>query len=177
MGSNINKGENYIIHAYKHDGNVHRSWDEAVFLDEIGEFLVFANNQALVTESDGRVWETKEPAVLFFSKHNWFNIIAQLKKKGITFYCNIASPFVIENKVIKYIDYDLDLRVYSNNFYKVLDRGEYKYHKDLMNYSDDLDFILKKELEDLISMAKEKKFPFDKNMVFEYYEEYKSLNS
>ena len=172
---NINKGENYLIHSYKHDGKIHRSWDEAVFIEETDDFLIFVNNKCAVTESDGRVWRTKEPAVIFFSKKNWFNIIAQLKKSGVTFYCNIASPYIIEDNVIKYIDYDLDLRVYPNNYYKILDRGEYKYHKKLMNYSDKLDYILKKELDYLISMSKNGDFPFDKNYIFGYYEVYNSL--
>jgi hypothetical protein len=25
-------GKKYLIHAYKHDGKIHRSWDEAVLL-------------------------------------------------------------------------------------------------------------------------------------------------
>lgn len=44
-----------------------------------------------------------------FFKDRWFNIIGQLKDYGIYFYCNIATPTLIDNKVIKYIDYDLDL--------------------------------------------------------------------
>ena len=34
-------GDNYIIHCYKHDGNIHRSWDEAVLLDINKDYLVF----------------------------------------------------------------------------------------------------------------------------------------
>ena len=44
----------------------------------------------------------------------------------------MASPFIIEENTIKYIDYDLDLRVFPDGSFKVLDRGEYKYHKNLI---------------------------------------------
>ena len=30
---NIKKGDKLQIQCYKHDGNIHRSWDEAVVLD------------------------------------------------------------------------------------------------------------------------------------------------
>ena len=71
---------------------------------------------------------------MFFYKNRWFNIIGQLKDYGIYFYCNIATPYVIDENVIKYIDYDLDLRVFPDGSFKVLDRGEYNYHKNKMNY-------------------------------------------
>ena len=77
-----------------------------------------------VTESDGRTWRTKEPAVLYFYYKDWYNIIGQYKKTGIYFYCNIATPALIDNRIIKYIDYDLDLRVFNDGAFKILDRNQ-----------------------------------------------------
>ena len=167
-----NIGEKLIIHSYKHDGKIHRSWDEAVMLDDCDEYMVFGNNKTKVTESDGRTWHTKEPAILFFFKNKWYNIIGQYKKNGIYYYCNIASPFVIEEKTIKYIDYDLDLRVFPDGSFKVLDRGEYKYHKKKMNYSDEIDMVLKSELTKLIELARSKTGPFDRVLIEDYYRKY-----
>ena len=105
----------------------------------------------------------------------WFNIIVQYKKNGIYYYCNMASPYIIEDNTIKYIDYDLDLRVFPDGSFKVLDRGEYKYHKQLMNYSDDIDFILKQELTELINMVRNKEMAFKPKAVDKYYKEYISI--
>ena len=169
------KGEKLIIHSYKHDGNIHRSWDEAVLLDEKEDYLVFGNEKTKVIESDGRVWKTKEPAILFFYKKHWYNVIGQCKRDGIYYYCNIASPFIIESNTIKYIDYDLDLRVFPDGSFKVLDRGEYNYHKNKMNYSDDIDKILKDELTILIEKARNKEAPFKKEIIEKYHDEYQAL--
>lgn len=171
----IFEGEKFIIHSYKHDGSIHRAWDEAVLLDEFDDYLVFGNEKTKVTESDGRSWKTKEPAVLFFYKDKWYNIIGQCKKDGIYYYCNIASPFILEDKTIKYIDYDLDLRVFADGSFKVLDRSEYNYHKAKMHYSDKIDQILKSELTDLIELAKTRSGPFDHEIVKKYYEKYDNL--
>ncbi len=168
-------GKRYIIHSYKHDGSIHRSWDEAVLLDETEDYMVFGNERTLVTESDGRTWKTKEPAIIYFYKKNWFNVIGQCKKDGIYYYCNIASPFVIEGYTIKYIDYDLDLRVFPDNAFKILDRGEYNYHKSKMNYSSDLDSILKSELTILINKCKNSEEPFDRNAINNYHNIYSKL--
>lgn len=172
---NIKIGEKLEIHCYKHNGHLHRQWDEAVLLDKKDNYMVFGNNKTTVIDSDGKVWKTKEPAIMFFFKDRWFNIIGQLKDYGIYFYCNIATPFLIDDKVIKYIDYDLDLRVFPNGSFKILDRMEYKFHKKQMHYSNRLDFILKYELGNLISMVREKEIPFDKVTVEEYYKIYKEI--
>ena len=152
------EGEKLIIHSYKHDGNIHRSWDEALLIEETDEYIVFGNEKTKVIESDGRSWKTKEPAVLFFYKNSWYNIIGQCKKDGIYYYCNIASPFIIESNTIKYIDYDLDLRVFPDGSFKVLDRGEYNYHKSKMKYSEEIDSIVKDELTNLIEKVRKKEY-------------------
>ena len=169
------EGEKLIIHSYKHDGNIHRSWDEALLIEETDEYIVFGNEKTKVIESDGRSWKTKEPAVLFFYKNSWYNIIGQCKKDGIYYYCNIASPFIIESNTIKYIDYDLDLRVFPDGSFKVLDRCEYNYHKSKMKYSEEIDSIVKDELTNLIEKVRKKEFPFNSEIIEKYHKQYEEL--
>lgn len=168
-------GENYQIQCYKHNGKIHRSWNEAVLLDIQKEYLVFGNQKTQVTESEGSAWKTKEPAVMYFFKDCWFNIIAQLKKDGIYYYCNIATPYIIEDGTIKYIDYDLDLRIFPTGEYKILDRLEYKYHKKIMNYSEDLDKVITNGLEELIQLYKKQAIMFDAAQNQKYYQKYVKL--
>ena len=168
-------GKKYEIHSYKHDGKIHRSWDEAVLLGVHDKYLIFGNEKTKVTESDGRTWRTKEPAVLYFFYKDWYNVIGQYKKTGIYYYCNIASPFIIEEGTIKYIDYDLDLRVFTEGSFKVLDRGEYKYHKNLMNYPESIDKILKSELTHLIDTVRKKEGAFKPGTIEHYYDMYSKL--
>ncbi|MBR4261914.1 MAG: DUF402 domain-containing protein [Bacilli bacterium] len=172
---NLRKGEKLIIHSYKHNGCIHRAWDEAIFIEETPDYLVFGNDKTRVTESDGRKWKTKEPAIIYFFKNSWFNIIGQLKNNGIYYYCNIASPYIIEEGAIKYIDYDLDLRVFPDKSYKILDKGEYKYHKSKMKYSDELDKILTSELNKLIELNKNNHEIFDHDKLLEYHKMYEEL--
>lgn len=158
---NICIGDKYQIQCYKHDGKIHRAWDEAVVLDVQKDYLVFGNNKTKVTEAQGTWWKTKEPAVMYFFKNEWYNIIAQLKKDGVYYYCNIATPFIIEEGTIKYIDYDLDLRVFPNGEYKILDQLEYDYHKRMMNYNQDLDKVVNQAMLDLIDKYKRHDSMFD----------------
>lgn len=170
--TNLKIGDKLQIQCYKHDGKIHRAWDEAIVLDIKRDYIVFGNNKTLVTESEGNKWKTKEPAIMYFFKNKWFNIISQLKKDGIYYYCNIATPFIIEDNTIKYIDYDLDLRIFPSKEYKILDRLEYKYHKQKMNYSDELDEVIKGSLDDLIKLYENHYFAFDEKNNIQYYKTY-----
>ena len=105
---------------------------------------------------------------MYFFKNKWYNVIAQMKKDGIYYYCNIATPFIIEENTIKYIDYDLDLRIFPKGEYKILDKLEYQYHKKKMGYSNDLDKVITGAMNDLIKEYVDGAFMFDRKQNEEY---------
>ena len=168
-------GDKLQIQCYKHNGKIHRAWDAAVFLDEQKDYLVFGNLKTLVTEAEGNTWRTKEPAIMYYFKNEWYNIICQLKKDGIYYYCNIATPFIIEENTIKYIDYDLDLRIFPNKEYRILDKMEYKYHQKIMNYSKELDKAIKNGLSKLIFEYKNNAIYFNEKVNREYCQQYMNI--
>ena len=169
-------GDVIKIHCYKHNGMIYKTWEEAIVLDIKKDCIILGNNNVLVTKQDGRTWHTKEPAIMFFYRYRWFNVIAQFKKNGLFYYCNIASPYVVDNGVIKYIDYDLDLRVFPDGAFRVLDRNEYNYHKKLMNYPFEINEIIKYELTSLIEMKRNGEGPFNKELVDYYYKIFRRIN-
>ena len=100
-----------------------------------------------------------------------------LRNISITYYCNIASPFIIEDNTIKYIDYDLDLRIFATGSFKILDKQEYQYHKKKMSYSDDLDFVVNKALSDLIMDYQSHSIMFDAKENIYYEKLYQKLKN
>lgn len=171
---NIKIGDRLTIHCYKHNGTLEHTSDEAIVLENNDEVLICGNGRTLITEKDGRSHMTHEPAVLFFYKKHWFNVIGQLKEHGLFYYCNIATPYLIDNGIIKYIDYDLDLRVFPDGGFRILDKNEYKYHRRIMHYPDIIDAIVKKELSSLIELKKNDLGPFTPGIVAKYYEKYQN---
>lgn len=165
-------GSKLEIHCYKHNGTIHRTWDEAIVLDIKDDILICGNNRVTVTERDGRSHKTRETAIIFFYTKRWFNVFAQFKKQGLFYKCNIATPYLIDDNVIKFIDYDLDLKVFPDGSFRVLDRNEYKYHKTKMKYSEDLDKILQSELAELINMKRAEVGPFNRSVIEKYYKMY-----
>ena len=160
------------IECFKHNGDLHRCWDRGLVLDNNHDIIVTATKRAKVIESNGRRWFTKEPAVTIFSKKEWWNVICMIKKDGICYYCNIASPSIVGKDCIKYIDYDLDTKLFPNNEIKVLDEQEYAHHKATYGYDDDLDTVLKYTTQKIIEKMRNREFPFDDEKIKEYYDQY-----
>lgn len=149
-----------IIQAYKHNEELHRQWSHSYVLQDNEDYFVLTSVRAAVVESDGRKWHTKEPALFILSKKHWFNVIAMLKENGICYYVNIASPAIFDNGYIKYIDYDLDVKLYEDGTTRLLDVSEYKKHADEQGYSEDIRNILQSSVDKVYKMINEKEFPF-----------------
>lgn len=165
------EGSSFQIHSYKHDGKIHRVWKESSVLRATPEVIIGANKRTLVTESDGRNWWTREPAICYFHSKYWFNIIGMLREDGIYYYCNLSSPFVYDDAV-KYIDYDLDLKVYPDMSYTILDEDEFATHKKKMGYPKEVEIIIRKNLKTLISWAEKREGPFAEGFVENWYNKY-----
>ena len=164
--------EDIQIQSFKHDETLHRIWEKATVLYADDEYIIVANKRTKVIEANGRFWHTREPSVSWFYKKQWFNIIGIIKKDEIHFYCNIASPYLIDDEALKYIDYDLDIKVLDDFSYNVLDRNEYNKHQLKMEYPEDLKEIIENELEVLRKLVETRSDPFNKDLIKEWYKKY-----
>lgn len=154
------EGTKVKVQSYKHDGSMHRVWSETTILKGTDHVIIGGNNRTLVTESDGRTWVTREPALVYFHTDYWFNVICMFREDGVYYYCNLSSPYAYDGEAIKYIDYDLDIKVYPDGKYHLLDEDEYQLHKSRMNYSNDIDVILRRNVDILQQWIEQKKGPF-----------------
>jgi protein associated with RNAse G/E len=171
------EGDFVTIQSYKHDGSLHRTWRETMLLKVNENSLIGVNDHTLVTESDDRRWVTREPAIVYFHKKFWFNIIAMIREEGVSYYCNLASPYTLDAEALKYIDYDLDVKVFASGDRKLLDVEEYERHRKQMDYPADIDFILRENVKILNSWIREGYGPFSKEYIDIWYKRYLQLKT
>lgn len=164
--------ESVFVQSYKHDGSLHRTWSKALLIDDTPEYYVAVTDHSWVIESDNRRWLTKEPAICFYYKKRWFNVISMIRKTGIYYYCNIATPSIFDKEAIKNIDYDLDVKVFPDETYSILDENEYEYHSQIMNYPKEIMDLCESEMNSLIEMIKNKENPFNSAYINEYLMKY-----
>lgn len=172
----LSTGMHVPIHSYKHSKRLHRIWRKTAILLEEDGVLVTGHQKTRVIEHDGRSWLTKEPAICYFYEKYWFNIIGMIKKDGIYFYCNISSPYLYDGEAIKYIDYDLDVKVFPDGKYLLLDEKEYNMHLNQMAYPTEIQEIIEKQLQILLTWIEKKEKPFDLSDIDHYIEQYKQMH-
>ena len=182
MKTNINEEKNIKVPindfinivSYKHNGTVHRIWDKAFITEENDDYIVAITNRAWVVESNGQRWLTREPAVCFYYKNRWFNIIAMIRRRGVFFYCNLASPSFYDGEAIKNIDYDLDIKFFPNGSYQILDEDEFQRHASFMNYPSEIEGKLRQEIDWLINANSKLIIPFSEYEVIKQYNIYEA---
>ena len=165
--------EKLDIISYKHDGELHRVWKNVDKLYEDKDQLILLNNEVDVIDGDGRKWKTREPAICYFFKKYWFNVICMMRSDDIYYYCNLSSPYVVDSEGVKYIDYDLDIKLFPNGEMIELDRDEYEFNSKNFHYPDSVKEIIEKNLLILKEMINSKNDPFNKQCVLEWYYKFK----
>ena len=173
--SDLKIGDSVFVQSYKHNGSLHRTWSKALVVDVKEDFVVAVTDHSWVVEDNGRRWLTKEPAICFYYDDKWYNIISMIRKTGIYYYCNIASPSLYDGEAIKNIDYDLDVKVFPDGEYMILDENEYHYHCEIMNYPENIKKIIDNQLNELLQLIKNKEKPFDFSYINEYILKYFDL--
>ena len=98
-----------------------------------------------------------------------------IRKRGVTYYCNLASPYLVDNEALKYIDYDLDIKVFPDGEKRLLDLDEYELHSKRYQYPEEIDRILKYNIQELVRWIEEKKGPFAPEFIDIWYERYCQL--
>ncbi len=68
----------------------------------------------LLLESDGRRWVTREPAIVYFHRKYWFNILRNDSRKWHILLLQSSQPYYLDIEALKYIDYDLDVKVFAD---------------------------------------------------------------
>ena len=169
---NLKVGDKVFVQSYKHDGSLHRTWSKALVIDIFDDCLVAVTDHTWVVEADKRRWLTKEPAICFFYDDHWFNIISMVRKTGIYYYCNLASPSLYDGEAIKNIDYDLDVKIFPDDSYMILDENEYAYHSERMHYPKELKDIIDKEMDNLLRMIENRENPFNFSYINNYIMKY-----
>lgn len=151
------------INSRKFDGLVHRSW-KAELLTETDELLTFvgAFEKEIVHSHLGVI----RPGTLsyeFYWKRRWYNIFRFHEPEGElrNFYCNLNQPPVFENGVLDYVDLELDVLVWKDYSFQILDLDEFEAHALKYRYTEDLLQNVDSALKELLLMIERRSFPFD----------------
>lgn len=171
-------GELIDIVSFKHGKNFHRKWQGSKVLSS-DDVLIVSNYQPKVTEADGRIHTYPGLSIALFYPEEWWNIVMiyRYNSRLVSYYCNIASPFQVDedSHSIAYIDYDIDLIVQPNRNFKVVDENEFVENRQKYYYPNSISERVELAVQQLSSRVKQGLEPFTQAFATHWYHHYLSL--
>jgi protein associated with RNAse G/E len=151
------------INARKFDGSIHRSWTADLVDENPDLFVLVGTFEHEVNHPDlGRI-PIGTVSREFYWKNRNFNVFRFESADGafMFFYCNINLPPVIGDRVLDYVDLDIDLLVRGRADVKILDEDDFENNRDALGYGDDIVMIAKNAVAELKEMIAAGVFPFE----------------
>ncbi len=153
------------INSRKFDGKIHRSW-KARLVEQKNSLLIFVGEfEVEVIHSQLGVIRPGTISYEYYWLDRFYNIFRfhEPDKSLRNFYCNLNLPPTFQNNVLDYVDLDIDLVVWNDFRYEILDADEFAENAEKYNYSKDLKQTVDSSVEKLINLIENRKFPFDTN--------------
>ncbi|MDJ1648213.1 DUF402 domain-containing protein [Mycoplasma phocimorsus] len=138
------------VQAYKHDGTLYRQWNNLKVIYENSKYIILFPKKAKVSEINNKIWSFNNCGFWFFPKKELYNCLLTIRPDGNYFYFNMASKYIFEDNTIKYIDYDLDIKIYPKDTLRIVDREEFTKNKLKYKYPNKLVKSLYKVIEKII---------------------------
>jgi len=153
----------FTINSLKFDGKIHRIWKAEVveakndILILKGIFEETVNHQKLGVIRCGTI------SYEFYWTNRWYNIFRFHEPDGElrNYYCNINKPPVIENDNLSYVDLDVDVLVWKDFTFEILDIDEFEENAVKFSYSPELREKVGESLDKVLQLIKDRDFPFD----------------
>jgi len=151
------------VNSRKFDGSINKSWNvELVNCDNslitfVGKFENEVFHSQLGVIRRGTV------SYEFYWRDRWYNVFRFHEPEGNlrNFYCNINLPLNFVGNVLDYVDLDIDILVWKDFSYQILDSEEFEENADRFSYSDKMREKVRATQDELISLIETKTFPFD----------------
>lgn len=152
-----------LVRACKFDGSLHRRW-HAVLIQQKDSLLILDAKFEDEVQHDllGTLLRGTK-SLEYYWLDRWYSIFRFSEPTGElrNFYCNINLPPVLQEGTLSYIDLDIDVLVYPDLSYQILDEDEFAVNALRYNYPAELQAQAQRALHELITLVEERQFPFE----------------
>ncbi|MGI9037038.1 MAG: DUF402 domain-containing protein [Pyrinomonadaceae bacterium] len=153
----------FTINSRKADNRIHRTWlakcleENADYWLFVGEFSETVEHQQLGVIRRGTI------SYEYYWKERWYNVFRFHEPEGDlrNFYCNINQPPSISDKVLNYIDLDIDVLVRKDFSFEILDLDEFETNSVRFGYAEEIFLNVERSLCELLNLIKTRQFPFE----------------
>ena len=140
--------KNITINSRKYDGHISRSWEGGLISENDGRIVLVGKFEEDVGHDEIGLIKKGTVSFEFYWLDRWYNIFRFHEPDGTlrSYYCNITMPPTLADGILDYVDLDIDVIVWPDNRYEVLDLDDFEQNKVKFGYPKD---VLKKTEESL----------------------------
>ncbi len=154
--------QNITIRSRKYDLSIRRTWtckligEHDGFLSSVGKFEFDVEHPGLGSIRRGTL------SYEFYWLDRWYNIFRFHEPDGSfrNYYCNVSMPPTYENGVLDYVDLDIDVIVWKDFSYEVVDRDDFEQNAVKYGYTSGIRNNAEGSLAELIRLIEKREFPF-----------------
>ncbi len=153
------------INSRKFDGKIHRSW-QAELIEQRDSLLIFMGKFAKeINHTNLGVIRRGTISYEYYWLDRWYNIFQFHEPDGElrNFYCNISQPPKLQQNVLDYIDFDIDILVWKDFSLEILDLEEFDENKKKFKYPAKIINKIQKSVSEIKFLIQKRHFPFDVN--------------
>ncbi|MFN8522344.1 MAG: DUF402 domain-containing protein [Chloroflexota bacterium] len=154
------RGSQLVVQKLGYDGSKSYRWVGRQLSRDERELLFYA-----VFDRDGRdlgyvQFERGDVFYEYYFFDRWYNVFQIYSREGSLkgWYCNVSKPPVVEAGELTFVDLALDLFVYPDGSYLVLDEDEFE-ELAQDQYSDEDVALARAALDELIQLAQTSTLP------------------
>ena len=149
------------ILSKNYDGTLRKSWNCRLVKQDGTELLFVGEFEKDVSHSELGSIKRGTISYEYYWLDRWFNVFRFHEPTGElrNYYCNVNMPPTFAGGILEYVDLDLDLLIWPDLTYLVLDREEFESNAERFGYPASLRSNAESALADLIRMAESRTLP------------------
>lgn len=149
------------VNSRKFDGTIRRSWTCELVARSDSLLVFFGKFDSDVFHPELGHIKTGTLSYEYYWLDRWYSIFRFHEPSGSlrNFYCNVNMTPHFADSILDYVDLDLDVVVWPDFSYKILDRDDYEENAALFGYSDDVKVKVEAALKELLERIERKDLP------------------
>lgn len=154
-------GQQITINSRKYDQRIRRSWMGGLIKQSDTLLVVVGRFEFDVDHADLGFIRQGTVSFEHYWLERWYNVFRFHEPDGSlrNYYCNISMPPTFENDVLDFVDLDIDVVVWPDNRYEVLDLDDFAQNTMKFSYPKYVVDKAQASLSEIIAMIENDELP------------------